>query len=508
MAYQRKMWKRFMKTILALLPNHISKYPTSNQIILNEFLYVLQHYEVDTQETRKKIFEHFNEFNDRYRTSEKLLTQPFLWFVNSYFTNASKLLSVASFHADDFYEYLVRQLRGDSTTKGVFQLIRESTPLADLKWEELQYACNRLSVPLTSEEVQALETIHTLSMETGIIALDQRNIKTNVFNRIKSPSLSKKFENLLLRLDSRWLLRFNTSAFDLELLFFHFQLDESTSLRDIIDFHDPSNTTLCNSSVYWVRGFHDMYCGILVVPAKFVERLQRYLQKCHSRAQLVLHELTKINTSQLSVSFHLYQVSKGWRTPTSTDWSRLVPMLKTKYPRKKRLKLTSYYLTPPFGEYKYDQDKLSNLIPIFCKAPRDFSFKELPIDSNKNQIQLSKTEIKILNELYLQKTLQVSFFSLGLIYEFSLDNYWIKLPKIPLNQLSRLLAWIPFSRLYFAEKDIYIWTYLTPELAQWMSTDLEWSIMQIIEDHNPRSFVTDWYAHETHQWKTPDVLKP
>lgn len=497
-----------MKTILSQIPVYIARYPPSDQIILNEFISILQFYEVDTQETRRQLFEYFGEFQTKYRNNEQLLTQPFLWFVESYFINASKLLSVASYHADEFYEYLVKQLRGYSDTKGVFQLIRDCTPLTDLKWEQLQYACNRLSVPLKSEELHALETIHNLSLETGTNALDQRYIKTNIFNTVKSPTLPKRLENLFLRLDSRWLLRFYVPAFDLELLFFQFQLNESTSLREIIDFQNPTNTTLCNSSVYWIRGFRNMYCGILVVPAKFVDTLQRYFQKCHSKTQLILHELTKINTSRLSVSLLPYQATKGWRTPTQTDWRRLVPMLKTKYPRKMRMKLTSYYLTPPFNEHRIEHHDSSRLIHLFCKVPRNFSFKELPLGSNNDQIRvkLSKTEIKLLEELYQRKIVQISFHSLRLIYEFSLDNYWIKLPKMPLDQLTRLLAWIPFSRLYLAKSNIFIWTSLTPEFAQWLSTDLEWAVMRAIGSHNPLSFNFDWYSHETQEWKTPLVL--
>lgn len=497
-----------MKTILSQISVYIENYSPSDQIILNEFISILQNYEVDTQEARRHLFQLFESFQTKYRDSEKLLTQPFLWFVESYFTNASKLLSVASFHADDFYEYFVKQLRGYPDIEGVFKLLQKGTPLTDLRWEQLQYACNRLSVPLKSEELHALETVHNLSLETGINALDQRYIKTNIFNNVKSPTLLKKIENLFLRLDSRWLLRFYTPAFDLELLFFQFQLNKSTSLREIIDFQNPNNTTLCNSSVYWIRGFRNMYCGILVVPTSSILSLQRYLQRCHRQGQIVLYELTKIITSRLSVSLLLYQTTKGWRTPTQTDWNRLVPMLKTLYPRKMRMKLTSFYLTPPFNELKLDHHDSSQLISLFCKIPRQFSFKELPLGANEDQIQfeLSKADIKLLEEICLRKIVQISFISTRLIYEFSLDNYWIKLPKMPLNQLSRLLAWIPFCRLYFAEKNIFIWSYLTQELAQWLSTDLEWTVMRIIENHTPLSFSFNWYTSKSQQWKTPLIL--
>ena len=498
-----------METILSQIPVYITKYPPSDQKILNEFLSILQNYVVDTQEARSQLFMRFEEFLTKYYESEKFLSQPFLWFIDSYFSNAAKLLSIASFHADDFYEYLVKQLRGYSDTEGVFQLLRKGTPLTDLKWEELQYACNKLSVPLKSEELHTLETIHRMSLEAGINALDQRYIKTTIFNTVKSPTLHKKLENLFLRLDSRWFLRFYAPAFDLELLFFQFQLNESTSLREIIDFHDPTNTTLCNSSIYWNRDTPNMYCGILVVPTKFVDVLFRYLQKCASQAQVELDELARIKTTSISVSLLLYQATKGWRTPTSTDWHRLIPMLRTKSPRKIRTNLTSLYLSLPFSEEKIGNYDKSRVIQLFCKIPREFSFRELVTGSNKDQIKikLSKTEIKLLGEMYQRKIVQTGFLSRGLIYEYSLDNYWIKAPKMPLDQLSRLLALIPFSRLYFTENDVFIWAYLTRKFAQWLKKDLEWTVMPIIENHRPQNFNFDWYANDIQQWKTPHVLK-
>lgn len=510
MTHQRKTWKRFMETILSQLPNYVTNYPPSDQIVLNEFLSVLQSYEVDTQAARKQLLESFQRFNNKYRNSEKFWSLPFLWFVESYFQNAYNLLSVASFHADDFYEYFVKQLRGDSDTHGVFQLVSKGTPLTDFAWEQLQYACNRLSVPLTSEELHVLEIVHTLCMEIGIKALNQSYIKNYFLNRAKSPTLSRKLVGLFSRLDSNWLLYFYTPAFDLELLFFHFQLSESTFLEDIIDFHDPTNTTLCYSNIYWIRGFHNTYCGILFVPTKFVESLRKYLQQCERLGQLILYELTKIDTSHLSVSLFLYQATKGWRNPTQTDWRRLVPILKTQNPRKKRIKHFSFYLSPPFNKFWHHNQSHnpSQIIALYCKIPRRFSFQELPLGSHNSQItmRLSKPEIKLLRELYLQKTLHVCFLSLRLISEFSLDNYWITLPKMPLDQLSRLLAWLPSSYLYLTETNIHIWTFLTSKLAQWLRTDLEWSVMPIVENHNPKNLVFDWYDLKTQQWKAPLVL--
>ncbi|MFX1514740.1 MAG: hypothetical protein ACFFC6_00380 [Promethearchaeota archaeon] len=512
MAYQRKTWKKFMKTILSQTPVYIAKYPPSDQKILNEFLSILQNYIVDTQESRNQLFERFESFPAKYHESEQFLNLPFLWFVDSYFSNAAKLLSVASFHADDFYEYLVKQLRGYPDTEGVFQLLRKGIPLTDLKWEDLQYACNKLSVPLKSEELHTLETIHRMSLEAGTNALDQRYIKTTVFNTVKSPTVNKKLENFFLRLDSRWFLRFNVPAFDLKLFFFQFKLTNSTSLKEIIDFHDSTNTTLCNSSIYWNRDTPNMYCGILVVPVKSADVFFQYLQSCHNQDKVELIELTKIKTTRISVSLILYQATKGWRTPTPTDWSRLIPMLRTKSPRKIRTNLSSLYLSPPFDKETIEEYDLTRAVQLLCKLPREFSFKELVSGSNKDQIKinLTKIEFKLLKEMYQRNIVQIGFLSRGLVYEFSLDNYWIKVPKIPLDQLSRLLAWIPFCRLYFSENNIFIWSYLTREFAHWLRTDLEdleWTVIPIIENHRPQNFNFDWYDSDIQQWKTPHILK-
>lgn len=361
-----------MKTILSQLPTYIEKYTLPDQVFLNDFLSILRYYEVDTQQARWQLLERFKKFVDKYRSSGQMWDLPFLWFTESYFTNASKLLRVASFHADDFYEYLVKHLRGDSDVSGVFKLIRNGVTLTDLKWEQLQYASNRLSVPLTSEELHALEAVHELYMETGIKALDQKYIKNIIINRVKSPTLSKKLVNLFSRVDSTWLLQFYNPAFDIEELFFHFQLSKSTSLEEIIDFKNSNNTILCRSRVYWIRGFHNMYCGVFYVPLKFVESLEKYLHTCQRRGQLILHELTKLTNPRICVSLFLYQAIKSWRNPTVTDRYRLGLMLKTQRPRKKRINPTSLYITPRFNElWHYSQlHDRSQVIELYCKIPR------------------------------------------------------------------------------------------------------------------------------------------
>ncbi len=500
-----------METILSQLPSYIKKYPPSDQVILNDFLSSLQLYLVDTQADRNQLNTRFKELILKYHKNQEYYDLPFLWFAESYLSNSSRLLSLASFHADDFYRYLVNHLRGYSSTKGVFQLIAEGTSLSDLAWEQLQYTCMKLSIPLTSEELHVLETVLTLCNEDGINALNFAHIKSTVMNRFKSIRISKKLPQLFSKLNAFWSLHFFPPAFDLELLYVHFQLRESSSLKEIIDFQNPANTTLDYSFIYKIRDFPNMYYGILVIPTQFLESLLDYLQYCERQGQLILHEVTKIITSRRSISLALYQSYKGWRNITLTDWRRLVPLLTTKHPRKRRVKSKPLFLSPPFKDYwNYKQHSdLYKIITLYCKIPHFFSFNELPIglSTNKKTVQLSKLEITLLKDFYHNQVFQISFSPFQLIIEFSLDRYWIKIPKIPLDQLSRLLGFLPSCLLYITETNIHMETVLTPELAQKIRNDLEWTVMPIILDHPPQKPVLNWYDPELQRWKPPLVLK-
>ena len=499
-----------MKTILSQLPSRISKYPPSEQIYLNEFLSIIQSYNADTQNDRNQLILRFDKSIHKYYASQDIRDLPFLWFVVSYLSNASRLLSVSSFHADDFYYYLVKHLRGDSNTIGAFHLIAKRTPLSDLAWEKLQYACTKLSVPLTSEEIHVLETIHDLCIETGIDALNPSRIKAIIENRIKKPKITQKLNQLFTRLDALWYSRYFPPSIDLEFLNFHFQLSESSSLEKIINFHDLANTTLSCSSVYRIRGFQNMFFGNLIIPTQYFETLQNYLQNCERQGLLIIHELSKVNTTRMGASLFLYKANRGWNNPTTTEKRRLAQLLKTKHPRKKRVKLP-LFLSPAFNEFWHYNlnSKPSQIIELCCKFIRSFSYKMLPLgmkNSHEN-LRFSKSELSQLKDLFFNQVIHVFFVPIRLLHEFSLDFYWMKIPKIPLVQLSRFLAWLPYSILYFTEKDINIRAYLTHELAQWIRNDLKWTIMPIIEVFSPHQLLFEWFSTSNHQWKLPIVLK-
>ncbi len=499
-----------MKTILSQLPNYIANYPPSEQVHLTEFLSVIQAYNVDTRTDREQLISRFESLIHKSFKKPEYYDLPFLWFIGSYLSTAAKLLSVASFHADDFYKYLVRHLRGGNNTRGAFELISKGTPLSNIAWERLQYACTKLSVPLMSEELHVLETVHDLCRESGINALNPSYIKTSIVNRIKSSKIPRKLNQLFTRLDAVWYSRFYPPSIGLEFLFFHFQLSESSTLREIIDFHNGDNTTLCSSYIYRIRGFHNMFYGFFVIPTYLLEALRTYLEKCEHQGLLILHELSKVNTTRVSFSLALYRPNKGWCNPTITERGRLAQLLKTKHPRRKRVKL-QLFLSPPFNEYwNYKQySKPSQIIALYCKFYRRYSYEMLHFISkiNKTFNRFSKPELDILEELFLNRVTHVFFIPNRLFSEFSIDFYWIKIPRMPFEQLSRFLAWLPHGLLLFTSKNINLEAYLTPELAQWIRDELEWTIMPIERIMLPKQPTFDWYSSNNNQWKPPLILK-
>ncbi|MFX0210017.1 MAG: hypothetical protein ACFFDT_28815, partial [Candidatus Hodarchaeota archaeon] len=235
------------------------------------------------------------------------------------------------------------------------------------------------------------------------------------------------------------------------------------------------------------------------------------LEECEQQELLILYELTSFAQQRKSTSFALYKVEKGWRAFSLTKWRQIVKSLQTQHPRKKRSSKQSFFITPIYSNTwsykKYNHP--FKLISLLCKSPFVFSFDELPLGSTDVGVnfRLSSSELNILKELFRHQAIQLNFRPVRLIQEYSLNTYWIKLPKIPLEQLSRLLAWLPFSQLFFTEMDIHMWTYLTPNLAHWLRTDLKWVVRPIVLNHYRQNLTIDWFNPETLKWRTPFVLK-
>jgi hypothetical protein len=147
-------FKRSIQTVIDQFPNYIKKYPSEEQVILNEFLSVLHHYDkADYQ--RAFLSKNIEDYIKQIHQNDSLYrTTPFLWFTDTFLQNSILLLNLASFHGASFYQYLLKPLLGDSATIGCFKLIVNQCALTDLAWEELQNFCTKQKDLLVDEELQ------------------------------------------------------------------------------------------------------------------------------------------------------------------------------------------------------------------------------------------------------------------------------------------------------------------------------------------------------------------
>lgn len=505
------VWKRFLETILSQIPPYIEKYPPEDRVHLKEFYSILQGYNVDTITARNALSARIEEFIQKHQNSEEYFQLPFLWYARRYFANAHLLLSMEGFFADRFYGYLVQYLRGNSKTDGAFRLIRNTFPLTDLAWEKLQYASIELQVPLTAKHLQILETIYSSIGELGVHALNPQRIKNIIKNRMKSPKISRELPKFFKRLDAQWLIQFYPPAFGLEYQYFQFKLSKSATLREIIDLQDPANTVLNLSYIFRVRNYPDAYIGLLVIPAKMTDRLQSYLKRFENQGKLISHELSMIDTIRRSTSLALYQAEEGWSILNRSEQRRLTHQLRIKRPRKKRVEVLPFYLTPSFNHNWYFQQhpQSSKMIDLYCKIAAKFSFTDLPLSLTNEQtrFRFSKSEMNLFKELLNEQVVHIGFLCKHLWSEFSLDDYWIKLPKLPQQQTRQLLQWLPFSELFFTERTIHMRARLTPDLVRWIKNDLEWTVIPIIPNHYPSNIKREWFNPKILKWKSPFILR-
>ncbi|MFX0172859.1 MAG: hypothetical protein ACFE9L_13160 [Candidatus Hodarchaeota archaeon] len=501
--------KRYLNMIVKLLPDCIKKYSPEDQVLLNDFLLVLQHYE-EADYNRESLSNRFAEYSHKYNRSETYLHTPFLWFTVDYFEKANLILSLAEFHGTSFYKYLVEPFRRSSTTVNAFQLIHESSSLTDLEWERLQYNINKIQASLTDEQLRIIETVYSSISETGIHSMNPHRLRKYITKKMNISITSRYLNHFFSFLGAQWSIWFYPPAFGLKHLFINFQLDESTSLDEIIDFQNPANTTLCYNRIYRILRFHNSFSGYLIVPLSQKDQLRTYLQQCEHQGQLILHNLMEITDTYMSASLKLYKAGRGWHSLSRTKLEQLTLKLKTKQPKKRRIKLPFFFRTNSFNHYykvlKQHHDPLP-AITLYCKFSRNLSFKDLALDFNETQSTFNTSELSLLSDLIRNHVCQPTFFLTRLIYDFSLDFYLITLPLMQLKQLAHVLTWLPYGHFIFTETNIYIWAFLTPEIVQWMRTDLEWSVLAVSSHLYSKQLDLSWFNEDTNQWRAPLVLR-
>ncbi len=491
-------------TILNELSLHVHNLPPVETEMLMEFIGVLQNLE-EVEYQRNKLSVRLEEYVKKNIGTDQYLRTPFLWYSLDFCINAKLILSISKFHAEKFFSYVLTNLRK------AFKLIRAGTSFYSEAFETLQYECNRLQVPLTYEELQVLQTIFSNLKDMGYFALKPQRVKAVVKRQVGTLDFPKDFASFLRLLDCKFFLLFNHRTFDLEYLYVRFQLGENVRLEEVIDFLNPANTVLCSSDVFNIRENPNNYLGLLVSPVQYTNQLETYFYKCQHQKKLILHDLARITKRQRTASLALYIAAKGWSNLSLTQWKQLVQQLKTKKPRKSRIKSYPFFTTPQFKPIWHYQvhPHPSKIIKFYCRVPREFSFDELPLNPNNqnNSFKFSKEDIKIFKILFRNQICFIGFRSDRLWYEWALDDYWIDVTLLHRKQLGKLLQWLPVCEIWYGEQKLFLATRLPRKWVDLMQNDLNWTIYPKTRTHYPMQLKYEWFNPETLQWVFPAVLK-
>ena len=501
---RHEILKKNIHTILDNFPIYSQNLPSEDNEMLMEFISVLQHLE-EVEYQRDKLSARLDEYVAQKIGTDQYLQTPFLWYSLDFCINAKLILSVAKFHAEEFFSYVLNNLRK------TFKLIREGTSFHSEAFESLQYECNRLQVPLSHEQLQALQVIYSDIRSLGYLALNSQRIERVVNRQVSSLEYPKDFTSFLRLLDGKFFLLLNHRAFDLEYLYVHFYLGENVALKEVIDFHNPKNTVLCSSDVFTIRESPNNYLGLLVSPVQYTHQLKAYFHKCHHQKKLTLYEITPITKRQRTTSLTLYSPNKGWNNLSLTQSQQLTQQLKTNGIRKSRVESHPFFITPQFKPIWHYQvhDHPSKIIKFYCRVPREFTVDELPLNptNQKSHLKFSREEFEIYKILYRNHVCFIGFRSDRLWYEWALDDYWVKLNPLPLKQLAFLLQWLPVCEIWYAEKNLFLATRLPRKWVDLMQNDLNWTIYPKTRTHYPLQLKYEWFNPETLQWVFPAVFK-
>ncbi|MHA2246624.1 MAG: hypothetical protein ACXADY_16905 [Candidatus Hodarchaeales archaeon] len=517
----RSSFKRFILTILEKMPSFIEKYPKNDRILLTEFLNVLQFHEVEKFENRMLFSRHSEAFIGKYHLKHKKYYElPFLWFAIDYFNIANRILSAEGFHADQFNQYLVNFLRDESRIQGVFGLVRDTTPLINLKWEILQYSCNKFTVPLIQDQLLILESVFSLIPKAGLKNLTQQRLKTEVVNKRKKVQTGKRkkrmkpreLQRLFTLLDAQWNLRFCLSTLDLGRLYFHLQLSDSNQLPEILGYKETGNTTLTASTVYRERNFNN-YLGILLLPIEMMRPMEIHLKRCEEKRKIKLHEVSKIIDIQMSRSLKLYEAGKGWRTLGSKEKRKLNQNPKTVNNTNKKNSTTQFVSPRFYTDWHFQQDGEHNtpsqFIDLYCKAVPAFSFDDLQYSdpSKKKHSRFSKPEQDMLSYLYKEEVIQIDFNPIRLMSDFSLNEFWIEIPSnVQQDHLMMIISYLPDCHIISTKINTYLWTRLTPEFVKCFINDLGWKVTPVINIYPGEKTKEDWFDHDSNKWKPINLL--
>ena len=499
-----------IKTVISQLPPLIQHYSQSDQVLLNNFLDLLKYFE-EAEYKRSTLINRLTEYTNSLQGTDKYLQTPFLWFTKTYFQNAQATLTWATFRAEEFYRYLSRYLRHLEGSPGVFELLRKQTELENLEWEQLQYSSNKIQTPLSALKIDLIESIFSIVKIEGIYSLNSRMLKRKLKSYFsKKSTYANDLKAFFAQLESSWNLNFHAQGFGLEKIFIHLEVT-GTQINKLIPYQDKYNTLMRFSDIYYSRDENDTYFGIIFVPTQDQNLFYEYLQEQEEKGLLKIIRYTTITSTYRSVSLEKYEADEGWISLTKGQMKKHADLLQRKTGNNIKGKKNLHYFSQSFNKkWYFTQHQLPiELIKMYCNLSHAYSYKSLPFKSsgNKEENSLTKEEIGLLKQLNYNHVLNIDWIPLRLVYEFSLDYYWIILPKFPLSKLIRFLEILPYSVVHLTEDQIIIFAYLTSKLARWMSEDLNWKVHFVSRLFSASNLHYEWFNEDRMQWKTPMFLK-
>lgn len=497
----KNLKKKSIQTILNLLPKYLPKFELYEREMITDFLVILNHFE-EADNKRGILINRFNKYSENAMKNKDYLSTPFLWYTVSVAREAIINLNISRFHPIEFYKFLLYQLRE------FHQLIKKRTTLSSYKYEQLQAKCEKVDLILAHDEFEMLKTTNSAIENEKTKALSSKYIKGKIFENA-SISANYKRETEILRfytlVGGKWWFLFRSSCFGLTRVFFHIYLKNDMELKEIIDFNDPDNTVLGLSDVDQVVNTKNEYIGTLLIPSRDIESLHNYLKQCEQKSYIHLKEFAIIQERKRTTAFTLYKPDRGWQILTAKKRKELIKYYQMKITEEGVEDNPKRNLQWSFTEYPHPLD----IIKLYCNSPDQFSYSELPFDRIKGETEqgLSIKEIGLLKYLNQKKALEAGFTPLRLIHNYSVNTYYIKVPKIPLAKLNMLLNMLPFSETYISNRQIYIRARLSEKLSLLIKNDLKWIVFLILRVHTKPDMSVSWFEKESLDWIKPKIIQ-
>ena len=476
--------------ILEQLPAYIERYPSNDQLFLNNIVKVLQRFE-DADKHRKQLSQQLFAACAQISSDKEYLKQPFSWFAYSFLDNSRVLLEVATFHADEFIDYILTYLRQ------TFQLVRAKIPLMDSKWEKLQYDCMKIRVPLDIDELQVLLTIYQQLQAEPLSMLRPHQLSKVILSLHPHSQSAGEIKRLVNVLDVHFDIWPHYPAFGLESVVCHLWLPPHISLSNILDYSNVNNYILTTSSIHSIRGKPNEFLCLLWLPSGLHSRLKKYFLSCKEKGLLLDFTLFMMEQRAEASSLAQYSSGVGWREISNSRWKQIAKRLL--YKRSSDLSQLSYLTSS--GNPDWDFRVLPNpidAIKLICKPIR-YTYADL--SSNIYDYK----EWVLLTSLFDQEVFFSNIIIQRLFYEYSLDIYWVVAPQLSISILSPLLELIPHTTILFTDVHSHLLCWLTPQMSTRLH-ELGWQVFPVILDY-PRLF-RDFrmFNSETLTWRTPEIL--